>query len=249
MSAPLTYILFIVLTFLAEIIGTIGGFGSSVFFVPLAGLFFDFEMVLGITAVFHVASNLAKIVIFKENMDKKVLTQIGLPAVIFVILGAYLTAKINHTNFEIILGVFLILFSGYLLWFPHFKIEPTKRNAWIGGIISGFAAGLLGTGGAVRGLTMTAFNLEKNVFVATSAAIDMGVDLSRSAVYAFNGFIVKETLMMIPLLLVVSFAGSYVGKLLLGKISQIRFRKISLFLILGIGLASLIKFLTEIYYV
>jgi uncharacterized membrane protein YfcA len=65
MSAPLTYILFIVLTFLAEIIGTIGGFGSSVFFVPLAGLFFDFEMVLGITAVFHVASNLAKIVIFK----------------------------------------------------------------------------------------------------------------------------------------------------------------------------------------
>jgi uncharacterized membrane protein YfcA len=179
-------------------------------------------------------------------MDKKVLTQIGVPAVIFVILGAYLTAKINHTYFEIILGVFLILFSGYLLLFPHFKIEPTKRNAWIGGIISGFAAGLLGTGGAVRGLTMAAFNLEKNIFVATSAAIDMGVDLGRSTVYAFNGFIVKETLMMIPLLLVVSFAGSYVGKLLLGKISQVRFRKISLFLILGIGLASLIKFLTEI---
>lgn len=246
MSAAVTYGLFLLLTFIAEIIGTIGGFGSSVFFVPLAGLFFDFEMVLGITAIFHVASNLAKIVLFKENMDKKVLTQIGIPSIIFVILGAYLTVKISHTYFEIILGLFLIGFSGYLLLSPHFKISPTLKNAWLGGIISGFAAGLLGTGGAVRGLTMAAFNLEKNIFVATSAAIDMGVDLSRSAVYAMNGFISEETLLMIPFLLVVSFSGSYAGKKLLNHISQERFRKISLYLILGIGVVSVIKYLSTL---
>lgn len=245
MSAALTYALFLFLSFVAEIIGTIGGFGSSVFFVPLAGLFFDFEMVLGITAVFHVASNLAKIVLFRENLDKKTLTHIGIPAIIFVIIGAYLTAKINHTYFELILGVFLILFSLFLILSPKFNIEPTQKNAWIGGIISGFAAGFLGTGGAVRGLTMAAFNLEKNIFVATSAAIDMGVDLSRSAVYAFNGFIHKETLAMIPFLLIVSFAGSYAGKILLTRISQERFRKISLWLILGIGIVSLIRFIGD----
>jgi uncharacterized protein len=35
--------LFFLIALLAEVVGTIGGFGSSVFFVPLAGLFFDFH--------------------------------------------------------------------------------------------------------------------------------------------------------------------------------------------------------------
>jgi hypothetical protein len=38
MSVVLT-ILFLVLSFIAEILGTIGGFGSSTFFVPVANYF------------------------------------------------------------------------------------------------------------------------------------------------------------------------------------------------------------------
>ena len=41
--------LFFLIALLSEIVGTIGGFGSSVFFVPLAGLFFDFHTVLALT--------------------------------------------------------------------------------------------------------------------------------------------------------------------------------------------------------
>ena len=91
---------FLVLTFIAEIIGTIGGFGSSVFFVPLAGFFFGFEEVLGVTAVFHVASNLAKIVLFKKGLDKFVLLNIGIPAVIFVLFGSYLSGILVTQYFE-----------------------------------------------------------------------------------------------------------------------------------------------------
>ncbi|MEZ5050309.1 MAG: hypothetical protein R2766_11740 [Saprospiraceae bacterium] len=40
----------------------------------------------------------------------------------------------------------------------------------------GFFCWTLGTGGAIRGLTMAAFNLEKSVFIATSA-VDMMIDL------------------------------------------------------------------------
>lgn len=41
---------FIILSVLAEILGTVGGFGSSVFFVPMASYFMDFQTVLSITA-------------------------------------------------------------------------------------------------------------------------------------------------------------------------------------------------------
>ncbi len=45
---------------MAEIFGTVGGFGSSVFFVPMASYFLDFQTVLGVTALFHLSSNMTK---------------------------------------------------------------------------------------------------------------------------------------------------------------------------------------------
>ena len=62
--------IFLLLALLAEILGTIGGFGSSVFFVPLSNFYFDFHSVLGLTALFHLSSNLSKIFHFKKGLNK-----------------------------------------------------------------------------------------------------------------------------------------------------------------------------------
>ena len=88
--------LFLLLALLAEIIGTVGGFGSSVFFVPVANFYFDFQTVLGITALFHVASNLSKIAMFKKGIDKKLIIYLGIPAVIFVIVGGVIAKYLNE---------------------------------------------------------------------------------------------------------------------------------------------------------
>ena len=115
----------------------------------------------------------------------------------------------------------------------------------IGGSLSGFSAGLLGTGGAIRGLTMAAFNLEKSVFVATSAFIDFMIDFSRTFVYYNNGYIHKHDLKYVPFLLVIGLVGSYIGKRILDKIPQGKFRKLSLLFILIIGLATLLNLLLD----
>lgn len=69
---------FIILSIVAEILGTVGGFGSSVFFVPVASFFLDFQAVLGITALFHLSSNVTKIAFFKKGLDKKLVLTFGL---------------------------------------------------------------------------------------------------------------------------------------------------------------------------
>ncbi len=56
---------FFALLLVAEVLGTIGGFGSSMLVMPLAGFFLPFDQALGLTAVFHVFSNAAKIVLFR----------------------------------------------------------------------------------------------------------------------------------------------------------------------------------------
>lgn len=48
--------LFFVTTIISEVVGTVGGFGSSVFFVPLAGLFFNIHTVPTLICNRHVFS-------------------------------------------------------------------------------------------------------------------------------------------------------------------------------------------------
>src|SRR5687768_5490313 len=151
---------FIVLSLIAEITGTVGGFGSSLLFVPIAGFFLDFHSVLGITALFHLASNISKITLFRNGFDKKLIIRIGVPSVLFVGLGAYLSKYFDSRMLELTLAGFLISLSALLFIFKKFVIEPSTVNCVIGGSISGFTAGLLGTGGAVRGIALSAFSLE-----------------------------------------------------------------------------------------
>jgi len=236
------YFWFYFLAFIAEILGTVSGFGSSILFVPIAALFFDFKVVLGITALFHVFSNLSKIFLFRKGIDKKIAWKLGLPAVVFVIIGAILSNIIPSKEMELMMSIFLIFLSVLLIIYSKKSLEQSDRNLVSGGVISGFLAGLIGTGGVIRGIILTAFNLEKDIFIATSALIDLGVDSSRAVVYFLSGYMEKEFLFTIPILIVISFVGTWFGKQILVHISQVLFRHIVLVLIIVTSILQALKY-------
>lgn len=236
------YYLFLFLAFISEIIGTVSGFGSSILFVPIASLYFDFTTVLGITAVFHVFSNLSKIALFRNGINKEIVLKLGIPAVIFVTIGALLTSYIPVKQMELTMNVMLILLAIYLLINFNKKLKQTNRNLYIGGSVSGFLAGLVGTGGAIRGITLAAFQLQKDVFIATSAFIDLGVDSGRAIVYISSGYFDKKYLILIPFLIVVSFLGSYIGKIILKYTSDKLFRYFVLLIIIGTSIFQTITY-------
>ena len=237
--------MFILLALLAEILGTVGGFGSSLFFVPIASYFLDFHSVLGITALFHVSSNLSKIAFFRKGFDKKLIVSIGIPAVSFVIVGALLSKSIETKMLEVSLAIFLIIVSLILLMFRSLELKPTLSNSIGGGIFSGLIAGLLGTGGAIRGMVLTAYNLKMEVFIATSAIIDLGIDSSRSVVYYLNGYVHKDDLYLIPILLIVSVVGTFTGKKILTRVSEKQFKSFVLILVMLTGIVTLSKIIMK----
>lgn len=87
---------------------------------------------------------------------------------------------------------------------------------------------------------MAAFNLEKSVFIATSAFIDFLIDFTRTFVYYQNGYIHRHDLIYLPILIGIGFIGTIVGRKLLTYIPQDKFKKISLVLILIIGIITLL---------
>ena len=159
-------ILFLVLALVAEVLGTVGDFGSSLFFVPIASYFFDFQTVLGITASFHVVSNLTHIAYFRKGFDRRLIIEMGIPAVVAVSLGAWLSQFADTRILEIVLGIFLVAISLLFLLRPNLTLTPGTKTAVVGGGISGFLAGIVGTGGAIRGLALASFQLGKEAFIS-----------------------------------------------------------------------------------
>jgi uncharacterized membrane protein YfcA len=99
---------------------------------------------------------------------------------------------------------------------------------------------------ALGGVALTAFDLEKVVFVATSAGIDSGVDLTRMIIYLRSGYLAPNSLVYVVGLLAIAFAGSYLGKLTLDYIDQKYSRKIVLGFILLIGLITFGRAINDI---
>jgi uncharacterized membrane protein YfcA len=165
----------------------------------------------------------------------------GISAILSVIIGAVISKYAPVKELEIFLSIFMIAISILLLTGIQKKVHASNTNLIIGGSLSGFIAGLIGTGGAIRGITLAAFQIEKNTFIPTSAIIDMGVDSSRLLIYIYNGFIQTNFLYMIPALILISMLGSWIGKKILIQLSESVFQKIVLGVIFTLALVQLIK--------
>ena len=196
--------------------------------------------------MFHVFSNLSKIYLFHEHMDKNIIIKLGVPAIVFVILGSILSKYIPTYYLEIAISVVLTLVAIFLLIFSEKGLELNNRNLVTSGVFSGFFAGAIGSGGALRGLALTSLQVDKSILISNSAVTDLGVDLSRAIVYYFNGFISKDSLYILPGLILVAIIGSYIGKRLLVYLSQSNFKKLVLIIIIATSILQLFKLIKHI---
>lgn len=125
---------------IAEIAGTISGFGSSSIFLPFANQFFDYKTALILVAIYHIFGNTTRFSLTYQYWDRRIFILFGVPSVLATLLGALLINEINPNILKIILSIILILFAGYSLWNPRFQIIPTPWIGRFGGAISGFTA-------------------------------------------------------------------------------------------------------------
>lgn len=234
-------ILFIAASFLAAVMATIAGFGSSALLIPMAVQFMDIRTAVFMVAIFHLFNNIFKIRIFWRKVDFKTFFLFGIPSIILAFTGAILISVMPVDIIRRILAVFLIIYAIYSLAKPKFALKKSKISAALGGSLSGLFAGLIGLGGAVRSAFLVAFDLSKEVYVATSAMIAVVIDVTRIPTYIFTRA-VQETsyFILIPFLIVSAYFGVRLGKTLLAKIKQETFRRIVAVALLLVGIKILV---------
>jgi uncharacterized membrane protein YfcA len=223
----LASVVFLMASFGAAVAATIAGFGSSILLIPVAILFMDIKTAIFVVAVFHLFNNVFKVRLFRKSIDFKIFFLFGIPSILMAFSGAMLISLVPLEGIKIVLAIFLILYAVYSFIKPEFGLKKSKPTAVIGGSLSGFLAGLIGLGGAIRGAFLTAFNLPKEIYVATSAMIAVVIDTTRIPTYLLTKTVQDNSYyILLPFLCVMAYFGVRTGKVLLQRINQDAFRRI-----------------------
>lgn len=233
-------IVFLFASYFAATAATLAGFGSSTLLIPVAIIFMDVKTAVFLVACFHLFNNSFKVKAFYRKIDFRTFMLFGVPSILFAFAGALLISVLPVEVIKKAIAIFLMAYSLYSLGEPTFNMGETKLNAIVGGICSGFFAGLIGLGGAVRSAFLIGFALPKDVYVGTSAMIAFVIDLTRIPTYMATR-IVQDTSshVLLPFLVGTAYLGVRTGKLLLERISQERFRKFVLVALFIVGLTLL----------
>lgn len=238
------------------------GFGLGTILTPVFALFFPIAAAVAMTAVVHLANNLFKIGLVGRDASWPVVIRFGVPAALAAVLGASALAAVSglapwhvyewlgHTRaitpVKAVIGGVIAAFALLELSPAFARLAFSPRWLVVGGTVSGFFGGLSGNQGALRSAFLVKAGLSKEAYVGTSAVCAVVVDVTRLAVY---GVVLRagwsETLdgqarFAVVAATLSAFAGAYVGKRLLKKVT-LRWveRLVAVFMVLvGAGLAS-----------
>lgn len=229
------------LTLFASIVGTMTGFGLSTIMVPVMLLFLPLPQTLLLVGIIHFFGDLWKILLFRQGIRWKLIISFGIPGAIASFFGARLIFSVHEATLARLLGIILIAYAAYLFANRSFKVREQQAVAVGAGALSGFLAGIFGVGGAVRAMFLSAFDLPKAVYIATSGALASIIDITRLGAYFAGG--AKLSLLywqFLPLLIILSFFGAQVAQKIVGHIPQKQFRMVVAIFLLLVGLRLLV---------
>ena len=234
-------ILFFAVAFVAAAVAGVTGFGSATILTPFAGLVIDLKKAIVLVAFFHFFSNVFKLVSLRRFVDKRIALIYGLPSIVLALLGAWLFGSVDATVLATGFAVFIIIFAIYSLISPSLTLPDRNSILVVGGALSGFTAGLIGLGGAIRSMFLVSTKIEKEAYIATAAAIAVVVDVSRISVYLASSSLDAQYYHYIIPLIAIAFIGTRVGIRLLKQLPGQVDKRAVLMLLLLVGIKMLLE--------
>ena len=234
---------FFAIAFIAAAVASIAGFGSATMTIPFLAWIIGFKQAIILIAFFHGCSNLFKFVTLKQMVNLRLMLLYGIPTVMTAIVGAYLLEVIAPKGIGLGVGTFLMLFAIYSLINPSRTLPEKDYILVTGGLLSGFTAGLIGLGEAIRGAFLISTKIRKETYVATSAAIALCTDIARCTTYVVRGSLESQYLWYIPVLIVVAFAGTRLGARLLKRLPELIVKRVVLVALVLASISFILNYL------
>ncbi|MEY4289496.1 MAG: hypothetical protein RLZZ30_1584 [Bacteroidota bacterium] len=210
------------------------GFGLGTILLPVFSLYFPIELAILATALVHFANNIFKLSLMAKHVDLNLFKRFGIAALIGAIVGASVLNLVGHagnmyaspiwegksvTYVSFFVGLLMLFFVVFEWKSIRFPFSQSPYFLPLGGLLSGFFGGFSGHQGALRSAFLSKIQLDKQLFVATSALISLLIDLSRISIYSSSNSLGQLNVRYLIIGGLSAFAGSLLGKRYLNKVS------------------------------
>ena len=244
--------------FLAGGLTLFSGFGLGTLLMPVVALFLPVKTAIAVTAVVHLANNLAKLALVGRFAKRTIVFRFGIPA-LFASMGGALVLQwlsdlaplarydwLGH-QFEVLpvkaaIAALLIAFLYVEARAPEYQWRFDDRYLPLGGLLSGFFGGLSGHQGAFRSAYLINAGLTKEQFLGTSVVIACLVDVARLGVYGTSMSLMTAQASPFLLLAIISaaLAGTVVAARFIHVVTMKAIRALisMLLIVIAVGLGT-----------
>jgi uncharacterized membrane protein YfcA len=240
MPDPLTWMILIGTALLGSTIGGVAGFGAGILLLPVAAWTLGIRAAVPVLTVTMLLGNLARIWWSRHDLHGGITLRFIAGAVPATAIGVMILAGASSDWLGRAIGAFLlaavplrrVLTSGRLhVRAAHFPL--------IGGAV-GLLSALVVTTGPVVTPFFQAYGLRRGAFIATEAMCAGAMHVTRGLVFARYRMISGEILIIGLVLGATMFAGAWIGRRMLDRMSDRAFLAVIEVLLVGMGLQMLL---------
>jgi uncharacterized protein len=240
MPDPLTWMILIGTALLGSTIGGIAGFGAGILLLPVAAWTLGIRAAVPVLTVTMLFGNLARIWWSRHDLHGGVTLRFIAGAVPATAVGVMIFAGASSNWLGRAIGAFLLASVPLRRVLTSGRLHVRKVHfPFIGGAIGLLSAIVVTTGPVVTPFFL-AYGLRRGAFIATEAVCAGAMHVSRGLVFARYKMISAEILLIGLVLGVTMFAGAWIGRRLLDRMSDRVFLAIIEVLLVGMGLQMLL---------
>jgi uncharacterized membrane protein YfcA len=205
--------------FALALLSAVAGFGGGVLLLPVFTALFGLRVAVPMLTLTQVSSNAFRVLLNRRDLQWRLIGWFAAGAVPFAVAGGLLLAHAPLGALERVLGVFLIAVVIWRRRNPHPR-KPSDRSFAAVGAASGLGSALLGSVGPLTGPFFLAYGLTRTAYIGTEAAGALTMHLSKIAAYGAGDLLTGRVLTYGAALTPATLAGVWVGKKVVGRISD-----------------------------
>jgi uncharacterized membrane protein YfcA len=215
-----TFVVIVVGSFVASVINATFSVGGALIVLAITTTVLPVSAIVPVQSLLLIGSTATRTYAFREFIDWKITGPFLVGSSLGATIGAGLYFKLPDVFIASIISILMLI----SVWMPKLEWEPKFRHPWV---IVGLMHSLLSTlfaFGVILHSVMLHTKLSRHQILGTMAGSLTGMAIIKISGYAYYGFDYSPYRFIIAAAIVVSFIGTWVGKSLVDKISEDKFR-------------------------
>jgi uncharacterized membrane protein YfcA len=236
-----TYLWTCLTVFLAGFIQGLSGFGSVLLALPLLAVILDIKTVIPVAALYGLSIALVLLVQLREHLEWRKVWPLLLGAALGVPIGVFFLKKLDRDTIQYILGIILISYSLYSLFFRTLGSGIGERWGYVFGFLAGCLGGALGASGPPVIVYTSLQSWSKDKIKVTLQGFFVIAGLMVIFGHAISGVTTAVVLRLFGISVPAMVLGTYVGSYFYGMIEEQWYRRMVFILLALLGTFMIYK--------